>query len=82
MEWGGYRPFQPVEDGPMEDRSRAGARDVAHQHPVIMRVTQLRNKRYNVDPFPFAVGTGGSSLGGRDARGSFRNFVGSAVLYA
>ncbi|MFB7607711.1 hypothetical protein [Streptomyces gardneri] len=63
-------------------RSRAGARDVAHQHPVIMGFTRLRNKRYNVDPFPFAVGTGGSSLRGRDARGSFRNFVDSAVLYA
>lgn len=63
-------------------RSRAGARDVSHQHPVIMGFTRLRNKRYNVDPFLFAVGTGGSRLGGRDARGSFRTFVDSAVGYA
>ncbi|MEW1697296.1 hypothetical protein ACIQCR_21690 [Streptomyces sp. NPDC093249] len=63
-------------------RSREGARDVSHQHPVIMGFTRLRNKRYNVDPFLFAAGTGGSSLGGHDARGSFRRFVDSAVGYA
>ncbi|MFF8838096.1 hypothetical protein [Streptomyces sp. NPDC015130] len=63
-------------------RSRAGSRDVAHQHPVIMGFTGLRNKRYNVDPFAFAVGTGGSHLGGSDAHGSFRRFVDSAVSYA
>ncbi|MFB7517181.1 hypothetical protein [Streptomyces sp. NPDC056144] len=63
-------------------RSPKGARDVAHQHPVIMGFTQVRNKRYNVDPFLFAVGVGGSHLGGRDGHGTFRQFVDSAVSYA
>ncbi|MFB6839190.1 hypothetical protein [Streptomyces sp. NPDC056361] len=63
-------------------RSRMGARDVSHQQPVIMGFTRLRNKRYNVDPFLFTVGTGGSRLAGRDAHGSFRAFVDSAVGYA
>ncbi|MGW8359758.1 hypothetical protein ACWGK1_04190 [Streptomyces wedmorensis] len=63
-------------------RSRAGARDVSHQNPVIMGFTGVRNKRYNVDPFLFAVGVGGSRLDGRGTGGAFRTFVGSAVGYA
>ncbi|MEU5218550.1 hypothetical protein AB0G79_20455 [Streptomyces sp. NPDC020807] len=62
--------------------SRKGSRDVSHQHAVIMGFTNVRNKRYNADPFRFAVGVGGSHLSGSDKHGDFRQYVDFAVSCA